>query len=137
MATVVNTSQKGFQHQKLQSCLLYFYLIQYLTKCRMGSSGPASSLASNSFVLSVSESTEKLSVCFLRVKELKDEMETLKNRATAAERNAAAMDAQRKAAMAEKSAFVKEVCFQLLCWFCVKSIGIYISLNTCVVWKEG
>lgn len=36
-------------------------------------------------------------------------METWKNRATAAERTAAAMDAQRKAAVIERSALQKEV----------------------------
>lgn len=43
------------------------------------------------------------------MKELKEEMETLKNRATAAERNATSMDAQRKAAVSERSALQKEV----------------------------
>ena len=45
---------------------------------------------------------------------MKDEFEMAKNRANVAERNANSMDAQRKAAMSEKAALLKDV-----------SIGIY------------
>lgn len=54
------------------------------------------------------------------MKELKEEMESMKNRVNAAERTAASMDAQRKAAVAEKASLLKEVSStvwakQLLC----------------------
>ena len=44
------------------------------------------------------------------MKELKDELEAMKNRVAAAERNATSMDAQRKAAVAERASLQKEVC---------------------------
>ena len=44
-----------------------------------------------------------------RLKEAREEMETQKNRATAAERTSTAMDAQRKAAVADRAALQKEV----------------------------
>ena len=44
-----------------------------------------------------------------RVKELKDELEAMKNRMAAAERNVTSMDAQRKAAVTEKASLQKEV----------------------------
>lgn len=44
------------------------------------------------------------------MKELKEELEAMKNRVLVSERSAASSEAQRKAAYAEKSAFTKEVC---------------------------
>lgn len=43
------------------------------------------------------------------MKDLKEELETMKNRASAAERNANSFDAQRKAAISDKASLQKEV----------------------------
>ena len=45
-----------------------------------------------------------------RLKELKAENDRLEGRASAAERNAASLDAQRKSTMAEKTKLQKRVC---------------------------
>lgn len=47
--------------------------------------------------------------CF-RVKELKEELDNMRARVTAAERKADSMESQRKAAYADKSALQKRVC---------------------------
>ena len=49
-----------------------------------------------------------------RLKELRAENDRLEGRATAAERNATSLDAQRKTAVAEKSKFQKRVCTLVL-----------------------
>ena len=49
----------------------------------------------------------------LRVKELKDELESMKNRVTIAERNASSYDAQRKSTLADMVALQKKVGLQL------------------------
>ena len=48
-------------------------------------------------------------MCNYRLKELKDELESMKGRVNAADRAAASMEAQRKSAVADKATFAKQV----------------------------
>ena len=48
-----------------------------------------------------------------RLKELRSENDRLEGRATAAERNATSLDAQRKTAVADKAKFQKRVCIRM------------------------
>lgn len=64
------------------------------------------------------------------MKELKEELEAMKNRVNAAERNFTSMDAQRKSAIADKTSLQKEVSGTIILgpvwyWWCVYSIMPY------------
>lgn len=53
-------------------------------------------------------------VYLFRVKELKEELEAIRNRLNVAERSAASMEAQRKATQADKAALLRQVLTELM-----------------------